>query len=53
MAQQFGDDTAAEAIRAAPTTLAAEEKMKEIKGFDEAVWNGVCLDNQSANDCFR
>jgi ribA/ribD-fused uncharacterized protein len=43
MAETFGDNETAEKIRLAETTIAAEEKMKEIENFDEAVWNGLKL----------
>ncbi len=49
MAEAFGDNETMEKILAAPTTPKAEEAMKEIKGFDENTWNGVCLSVRSVS----
>ncbi|MFH4977739.1 hypothetical protein AB6A40_004448 [Gnathostoma spinigerum] len=44
MAEHFGDTETMAKILDAPTTIKAEEAMKEIKDFDEAKWNQVKLD---------
>ncbi|VDN27756.1 unnamed protein product [Gongylonema pulchrum] len=43
MAEHFGDTDVMAKILDAPSTMKAEEAMKEIKGFDEAKWNEVKL----------
>lgn len=43
MAEHFGDTETMAKILDAPTTIKAEEAMKDIKDFDEAKWNEVCL----------
>lgn len=43
MADHFGDSEIMAKILDAPSTIKAEEAMKEIKGFDEAKWNEVNL----------
>ncbi|KHN72610.1 hypothetical protein Tcan_18843, partial [Toxocara canis] len=41
MAEHFGDAETMAKILDAPTTIKAEEAMKEIKDFNEAKWNEV------------
>ncbi|VDM44879.1 unnamed protein product [Toxocara canis] len=41
MAEHFGDTETMAKILDAPTTIKAEEAMKEIKDFDEAKWNEI------------
>lgn len=41
MAEHFGDNDTMAKILDAPTTIKAEEAMKEIKDFDEAKWNEI------------
>uniref|UniRef100_A0A9J2Q6E8 Uncharacterized protein n=1 Tax=Ascaris lumbricoides TaxID=6252 RepID=A0A9J2Q6E8_ASCLU len=43
MAEHFGDTETMAKILDAPTTIKAEEAMKEIKDFDEAKWNEASL----------
>lgn len=46
MAEKFGDNEAKQKILQAPNVNVAEEAMKEVKNFDEEVWNKV-------NFCFK
>lgn len=41
MAEHFGDSETMAKILDAPSTIKAEEAMKDIKDFDEAKWNEV------------
>lgn len=41
MAEHFGDTETMTKILDAPSTMKAEEAMKEIKDFDESKWNEV------------
>lgn len=41
IAETFGDTEAMKKILQAPTVGVAEAAMKEIKGFEESVWNAV------------
>lgn len=41
MAERFGDNEAKSKILQAPNVNAAESAMKEIKNFDEELWNKV------------
>lgn len=41
MAEHFGDTETMSKILDAPSTIKAEEAMKDIKDFDEAKWNEV------------
>uniref|UniRef100_A0A914ZT03 NADAR domain-containing protein n=1 Tax=Parascaris univalens TaxID=6257 RepID=A0A914ZT03_PARUN len=41
MAEHFGDTETMAKILDAPTTIKAEEAMKDVKDFDEAKWNEV------------
>jgi ribA/ribD-fused uncharacterized protein len=43
MAEKFNDKEAMRKILEAPNVIAAEEAVKEIKGFDENVWNKLKL----------
>lgn len=43
MAEHFGDAETMAKILDAPTTIKAEEAMKEIKDFNEAKWNEACI----------